>query len=136
MNAVDTNVLVYAVDPRDPAKRAVALTLLESLPDAVLLWQVAVEYLAACRKLEPYGYSLTQGWEDVRDLRQSWTTLPPDWRALDRAERLVAAYSLSFWDAMVVAACLEGGVRRLYTEDFGAYPNIDGLEIIDPFEAC
>jgi len=40
MTAVDTNVLVYAHDPREPAKRTVALSLLDSLDDGVLLWQV------------------------------------------------------------------------------------------------
>ena len=67
MNAVDTNELIYAVDPRDPAKRAKALALLESMTDGVLLWQVALEYLAACRKLEPHGYSLAEGWENIHD---------------------------------------------------------------------
>ena len=53
---------------------------------------------------------------------------------MDVSERLLRKYSLSFWDALLVAACLEAGVTRLYTEDFGAYPRIDGLEIIDPFK--
>lgn len=133
MNAVDTNVLIYAHDPRDPAKRSTALSLLGSLTDGVLLWQVAVEYLAACRKLETYGYSLAQGWQDVRALRQSWSTLRPTWHVLERAEQLMAGYSVSFWDALIVAACLEGGVERLYTEDFAGYPDIDSLEIVNPF---
>ena len=51
MNAVDTNVLLYARDPRDARKQATAAALVESLDDAVLLWQVACEYMAATRKL-------------------------------------------------------------------------------------
>jgi predicted nucleic acid-binding protein len=43
MNAVDTNILIYARDPRDPTKQALATALLSSLTDAVLLWQVACE---------------------------------------------------------------------------------------------
>jgi hypothetical protein len=30
---------------------------------------------------------------------------------------------------MIIAACLEGGVTRLYSEDFDAYPQVDGLEV-------
>ena len=41
MDAVDTNVLLYAHDPRDAAKQATAASLLSSLTDGVLLWQVA-----------------------------------------------------------------------------------------------
>lgn len=92
-----------------------------------------VPRLAACRKLEPHGYTLAEGWEDIRALRKNWIPLPPDWPVFERAEQLTGRYSLSFWDSMVVAACLEGGVARLYTEDFGAYPNTDGLEIVNPF---
>jgi hypothetical protein len=36
MNAVDTNVLIYSHDPRDPAKQAVALSLIGSLTDGLL----------------------------------------------------------------------------------------------------
>jgi hypothetical protein len=50
MNAVDTNILLYVHDPRDPAKQAVAASLLQSLTDGVLLWQVACEYLATAQK--------------------------------------------------------------------------------------
>jgi len=52
---------------------------------------------------------------------------------LEHAEQLLASYSLSFWDAMIIAACLEGGVTRLYSEDFDAYPRVDGLEVLNPF---
>ena len=133
MNAVDTNVLIYAHDRRDPRKQALAVSLIQSQADGALLWQVACEYLSASRKLESQGYSLEQAWQDIRDLRSVWTTILPTWRVLDRAETLTASFSLSFWDALVLAACLEGGVDRLYTEDFDAYPSVDGLEVINPF---
>lgn len=55
MNAVDTNILIYVHDPRDLVKQATATSLITSLTDVVLLWQVACEYLAASRKLEPLG---------------------------------------------------------------------------------
>jgi hypothetical protein len=54
--------------------------------------------------------------------------------SLDRAETLVSNYSLSFWDAMIIAACLEAGVTRLYSEDFDAYAHVDGLQIVNPFK--
>lgn len=133
MNAVDTNVLIYAHDSRDPQKQATAVSLIQSQADGVLLWQVACEHLSASRKLESQGYSLQRAWLDIRDLRSVWTTILPTWNVLDRAENLMGSYSLLFWDALILAACLEGGVNRLYTEDFDAYPNVNGLEVINPF---
>jgi predicted nucleic acid-binding protein len=88
--------------------------------------------MAASRKLEPFGYSRAQAWQDIRDLRRVWTTLLPSWSLLDEVERLQSSYSLSTWDALAIAACLQSGVQRLYTEDFSAYPRIDGLEILNP----
>ena len=136
MNAVDTNVLIYPHDPRDGSKQQAASSLVASLADGVLLWQVACEYLAASRKLEPFGYGFEQACMDIRELTQVWTTLLPTMHILDRAEQLLSRYSLSYWDSLVVAACLEGGVRRLYTEDFDSYPIIDGLEIVNPFKVA
>lgn len=134
MNAVDTNVLIYVHDRRDPSKQTAAASLVQSLTDGVLLWQVACEYLAASRKLEPLGYSRSQAWQDLHDLYRVWTTILPGWDNLDQAGRLMSSYNLSFWDAMIIAACLEGGVARLYSEDFDAYPRVDGLEIVNPFK--
>lgn len=133
MNAVDTNILIYARDPRDPVKQLTAISLLRSLSNGVLLWQVACEYMATGRKLEPLGLRRSDLWQDIRDLRRIWAHLFPRWEVLDRADVLMARHALSFWDALIVAACLEGGVRRLYSEDLGHYGQIEGLELINPF---
>ena len=63
----------------------------------------------------------------------SWRLELPQWSITEVAENLWGRYSLSFWDSMIVAACLFAGVERLYTEDFSAYPRIDSLEIVNPF---
>lgn len=110
MHAVDTNVLLYAHNPRDATKQATAVSLIRSLTNGALLWQ------------------------DIRDLRRVWITILPGWGVLDEAEKLLTSYSLSFWDAMIIAACLEGGISRLYSEDFDAYSQVNGLEIVNPFK--
>ena len=133
MNAVDTNVLVYAHDPREPERSAAALALIASLEDGVLLWQVACEYLSASRKLEKHGFVWEQAWNEVQRLRQVWSVVLPSWEAIETAQGLLRRYSLSFWDAMLLGACVVGGVRRIYTEDFSGYPRIDGVEVVNPF---
>lgn len=133
MTAVDTNVLIYVQDARDPVKQAKAVALVKGLPDGVLLWQVANEYLAASRKLVPFGYNHAQAFQDINNWRKVWTTILPTWAVMDKAEDVRQRFNLSFWDAMVVAACLEGGVTQLYSEDFDAYKQIDGLQLINPF---
>ena len=73
MIAVDTNVLIYAHDPRDGRKQSVALSILNSLTDDALLWQVACEFVASSRKLEPFGLPQTQARQEIRTLQRAWT---------------------------------------------------------------
>lgn len=135
MNAVDTNILIYAHDPRDAAKQNRAVELIASLVDGVLLWQVACEYIAASRKLEAYGLSRAQVWADLHDLRDEWRFVIPTPATLESAEALMVTGNLSVWDALLVAACVESGAMRLYSEDFDAsISGATGIEIINPFE--
>jgi predicted nucleic acid-binding protein len=48
-------------------------------------------------------------------------------------EELMKRYSLSSWDALIVVACLDGCVTRLYSEDFDTYVQAEGLEVVNPF---
>lgn len=133
MNAIDTNILIYVNDPRDPGKQEIAISLVSTLTEGLLLWQVACEYLAASRKLESLGYNRAQSYQYIRDLQQVWYTALPTWSVIDRAEDLMGRFSLSHWDSMIISACLEVNVQTLYTEDFG-YSAIDGLKIVNPFK--
>lgn len=133
MNAVDTNVLLYVHDPRDPIKQARAAALVQSLPDAALLWQVACEYIAASHKLEPMGFRRQDAWNELRTLQSAWTLILPEWEHLRTAESLLATHSLSFWDALLIAVAAESGVTTLYSEDFGGLPPIGSLTVVNPF---
>lgn len=46
---------------------------------------------------------------------------------------LFKRYSLSFWDAMIVAAALEASADVLYTENLQHGMEIESLTIVDPF---
>ncbi len=135
MNAVDTNVLIYVHDNRDLIKQAIARKLVDDLKDGLLLWQVACEYLAAARKLAPQGYTREDARQDIEDLRHMWQTALPVWPAIDRANDLFTRYSLSVWDSLLIASCLEADAHTLYTEDFGGPRVIAGLNIVNPFLA-
>jgi len=52
---------------------------------------------------------------------------------LERARILHLEDGWSFWDAMIVAACLEFGVTRLYSEDLPGRAVRGPLEIVNPF---
>lgn len=137
MIAVDTNIALYAFDDRDPTKRKVARSLLRSLSagsETVLMWQVVAEFLAQLRRWHSLKWIDEQRLRrNVAWLRRLFPIVVPAPAIIDRALDLVTAHTLSHWDAMLVAACLEAGIDTLYTEDMGAPRSIESLKLVNPF---
>lgn len=133
MNAVDTNILLYARDPRDRLKQQISSDLIQSLSEPVLMWQVACEYVAASRKLRTTEYGSHEARADITRLAGLWPVrMPTEW-VLQRAQALNEKHSLSVWDALLIAACLEASVGTLYTEDLQHGFTVDDLTIVNPF---
>lgn len=138
MNAIDTNVFVYALDADEAAKQSKALELLDRLAlrpgESFLLWQVACEFLGQLRKWESKG-KLTaaavetafQRFRAIFPLKISGSTV------FQISFALRVRFSLSHWDSMLLAACKEAGVTPLYSEDMDAATDYDGLAIVNPF---
>lgn len=138
MIAIDTNVLLYAIDRRDLGKRAAARALLRQLAnppsDAVLLWQVAGELAKQLRVWRDAKRVSDRACKRYLHLfRRLFPLMMPIPAVLDRALALADRHSLSHWDSMIVAACVEAGIDRLYTEDMGSPRQIDGVQLLNPF---
>lgn len=138
MNAVDTNVLVYSLDADEPAKQAKARALLASLvgtqPVTVLAWQVAGELLSCLRKWERAGrVSNADVEKHFRDFLAVFPLIPPSAPVFARYFQLHSRFTLSHWDALLLATCKEAGVSTLFSEDFDPGTDYDGLSVINPF---
>ncbi len=133
MNAVDTNILLYVHDPRDPNKQTVAKELIASLTNCALIWQVACEYVAASKKLAPLGFRQEDAWKELSRLQTIWFGVLPHWEHLQRAESLMAARSISLWDALIIAISIESGITTLYAEDLAGLGTFPGLRLMNPF---
>jgi predicted nucleic acid-binding protein len=134
MNALDTNVWLYSHDTRDPRKQALAQQLIAATRPLALPWQVGCEFVAAGRKLATVGFTDAQAWSALAAMRAlADVVLLPVPDLWPETQALQGRYSLSFWDALLVAACLRGGVQVLYTEDIGAPRAIDHLALVNPF---
>jgi predicted nucleic acid-binding protein len=138
MNAVDTNVFVYAFDADEVAKRPKAEALLDGLTkqpaENLLLWQVAGEFLNWLRKWEAAGrMSATDVEVHFRDVLASFPLRLPSAACFEISFTLRSRYSLSHWDSMLLAACKEAGVTRLYSEDMQDGADYDGVSIVNPF---
>jgi hypothetical protein len=80
MIAVDTNVLIYDCDQTDQRRQKIALDLITGVPDGVLLWQVACQFLSASRKLNKQGFTPTDALESPRRVPGSAAAHPADRR--------------------------------------------------------
>lgn len=134
MIAVDTNVLIYACDQADPRRQKVALDLITSTQDGVLLWQVACEFLSASRKLSKQGFTPTDAWNRLAEFQDLLPLVLPTDANLVRAKALHLERGASLWDALILAACVEAGVETFYSEDLQGFDDFEGLQIVNPFK--
>ncbi len=130
---IDTNVLVYAQDPSDPKKQRVALDLLRELyktTSGVISTQVLQEFAnIAIKKLRLPALTLRTKllfWEQYEVVQITPAVIHA---ALD----LHQTRSLSFYDALIVAAAQISGCTLLYSEDMNAGESVNGVRIVNPF---
>lgn len=133
MTVLDTNVLIYACDKSEPERQQKALDLIGGLTDGVLPWQVACEFIAASRKLKEQGFTPEDAWARLADFRELFRLVVPSPAVLPLAQDLHLMHSVSFWDALVVAACLDEGVGTLYSEDIPSREAFGPLRVVNPF---
>jgi len=137
MNAIDTNVLVYAIDTQEPVKQQQALALLGRLRSSrstVLLYQVAGEYLSCIRRFASTGRFPAADIEaDMQDLLAAYPLALPTEAVFPKSLSLASRFSLSHWDSMLIAACVEAKVDVLYSEDLHDGLTYESVIIENPF---
>jgi predicted nucleic acid-binding protein len=135
MNAIDTNVIAYSVDGDAREKRTRALHFIQSLPtdNTVIIWQVVCELGAVLSRFVGQGRTEADPADVVRALTMRFPLAPTSDHLVLDALRLRKIHQLSYWDALLIAGCIDAGVTRLYTEDLQGKPVIEGVEIINPF---
>lgn len=134
---LDTNLLIYRRDPREPEKQRIAYAWIATLGRerrGRLSWQVLQEfYDVATRKLGAFGFSADLARLDVRLLAQ-WNPPEPDLSLAESAWSLQDRHGLSWWDALIVASALRQECAVLLSEDMQHGLSIDNrLTIINPF---
>lgn len=140
-NLIDTNILVYAFDPRDRHKQAIAERVLrDGQAEAMLLLahQVLVEFVAATTRPVPELQnrpllSREQALDEVERLFSQFPVLWPDRPVLVTALRGFAAYGLSWYDAHLWAYAEANGIPEILSEDFEHGRYYGSVRIMNPF---
>lgn len=127
---VDTNVLLYALSghPAESAKRRCARALLSSEPFGLSV-QVLQEFYVNARKggVEPDVLDAV-----LTELRRV-PVVESSLSLFDAAIALRRRYTISYWDAAIVAAAQELGAQTLFSEDLSHGQRYGAVRVMNPF---
>jgi predicted nucleic acid-binding protein len=130
----DTNVLVYADDKAAPAKQRRALDLIAEHRRArtgVVSLQVLQEYfVTVTRKLHLDPRIARRKVELIAEFDVASPEVADILAAID----LHRLHGVSFWDALVLRAAKQTGCSILLSEDMQGNREIDGVQIVNPFQ--
>ncbi len=130
---LDTNVPLYALDPRDEPKRDVAERLLAEVLNAgelVVSSQVLVEFAnAALIKLRLPERAVRRQVELLGSVHVIHLDAPVVVAAVDARRR----YQISFWDACILAAAESAGCVTVYSEDLNSGQWYGSVQVVNPF---
>ena len=134
---LDTNLLIYAIDPTEPGKQAVAqnwIALAHQSGNGLLSYQVVQEWFnvvlsKAAARLDP-----NEAASIYRTLIQPLWRIQSSPELLDNALDLHRRHSFSWWDALIVSAAIQAGCDTLLSEDMQHGRKIGCVTIMNPFQ--
>jgi predicted nucleic acid-binding protein len=133
---LDTNVLVYAHDPRDRPKQERAIEAIEELVRrrrAVLSTQVLGEFFVAVTRKLAEPLTVEDARSQVERFLRFLPVLEVTGAVVLEACRGVAQHRLSFWDAQIWATARLNGVPLVLSEDFSDGLFLEGVRFSNPF---
>lgn len=136
MNAeffTDSNVLIYAYNDGEPVKQQLAQQLLKQNGRAIST-QVLQECCNVLRRRLGFDWSALHRMLAETRLNFAGAIHINTPRTIQDALRIAEIYRFSFYDSLIIAAALELGCSKLYSEDLQHGQLIDTkLTVINPF---
>ncbi len=130
---LDSNVIVYAFDPRDPVKKATAQQLLWASQSAgAILTTVSLGEFFWVATRKSIASPMTAR-EKLSDLITMFDVVSYGTDALEMAAIEVNAGRLSFWDAVILAAAEQAGCTVCFSEDMQDGARLGGITVRNPF---
>ena len=132
---VDTNIFVYFRDSANERKQMIASECLSNLWEnktGYISTQVLNEYFVTVTKKIRIPLSVSDAWSDIEEL-EKWNPVNLDFELLKTAYQAISTYSLSWWDALIIAAAKVCGCKSILSEDFSTEKDYFGVRVINPF---
>ncbi len=133
---IDTNILVYAYDPTDGAKRERAILTLEQLgarQTGALSTQILGEFYVAVTQKIPFPLTEAEAERSLIHYVRSWMVYDVTELAVLEAVRGVRRHRLSYWDSLIWATAKLNGVPYVLSEDFRDGALLEGVRFLNPF---
>lgn len=135
MIALDTNILLYAVqaNPPDAVKAALAgALLLRTMEEGgIVPMQVLGEYLAVVSRKAPDQTAAAQ--RTLRNIADSCATPATTVGHLLEAQACAQRYRLQFFDSLILTVAAAAGADTLYSEDMQHGLAAGDIRVVNPF---
>ena len=133
---IDSNVFVYLFDETDDRKRDTAERIVDSAlqnHNASISFQVVQETLNVLTRKLPTPMTAEGAKRFMEQVLAPLWRVSPSSALYNRALDIQDRYRYGFYDSLIVAAALDAGCSRLYSEDLQDGHRIEGLTIENPF---
>jgi predicted nucleic acid-binding protein len=134
---LDSNVFVYLFDETDERKRDAAEEIVNSAlqnQNAGISFQVVQETLNVVTRKVATPMTADDAKTFLEEVLRPLWRVSPSPALYNRALEIQARYRYGFYDSLIVAAALDAGCTRLYSEDLQDGQKIEALTIENPFK--
>jgi predicted nucleic acid-binding protein len=133
---LDTNIFVYSFDQSFPRKSARASELIREAVrshNGIVSYQVVQEFFNVALRRFAHPMTTAEAEQYLATTLRPLLAVHSSAALYVEALRLSSTHSLSWYDAIVLAAAIDGGAHILYSEDFQHGQRFGDLRIEDPF---
>jgi predicted nucleic acid-binding protein len=133
---LDTNVFVYSFDPSAPAKARRAGDLIRravATGKGIVSYQVVQEFFNVALRRFAQPMTLADAEQYLATVFRPLLAIHSSQAVYVEALRLCEGYSLSWYDALIVAAAIEGESTLLLSEDLQHGQRFGDLRVQNPF---
>jgi predicted nucleic acid-binding protein len=131
---IDTNILVYTLDSKDPRKQAKARGIMRkvvNMHQPVISTQVLKEfYVVATTKMKADRII-------VKNIIHNFSNIEivqNDLELIEQAIDISVISQLSFWDSLIIAAAEKAKCKYIFSEDLNSGQTFRGVMVVNPFE--
>ena len=130
----DTNLFIYAMDPKNPTQRGISMNLIgRAWTDGRLV--MSPQILNECYRVLVHKRKLvvTAVADRYRSAFHGACTAPLDLRTHQDAIQIETKYRLSWWDCVAVASALQANCTHFVSKDLNDGQVIESLTVVNPF---